>query len=139
MSVARILTLRRLKSRRLSANKIASEYGSSPDEQPALQANGTLGFRKSRDHLCPKEIEVLRFAEEARLVGRQGIDHCDQFFARRITLHQIEVLVEAAESECPQSLREPGLYEPLLAGLELDAAKLIDEFANSFKLRFGQL
>jgi hypothetical protein len=86
MSVARILKEKPGWVRLYSLSTIARVYGSSPVEQPALQAS--KGLRRHVAAMFGKhcrggeEIEVPRLAKEIGLVGGHHVDQMNQLLLR---------------------------------------------------------
>ena len=105
MSVARI---RASSGRSPAASRtvIASEYGSSPEEQPADQTRNLVRpLPMPLVDAGAHEVEVLGLAEEAGHVGRDGVEELHELVAGLVGLEYLDVLVVAAEAEGAHPLR----------------------------------
>src|SRR5579884_289419 len=103
-----------------------------PDAAPA--AGTELG-----NDVLAKEVEVPGFAEKARLVGGQHVDHGDQLAAARVTPDVGDVVVVVGKAERTQPLGETRLDKPFFALTQVDAAELVEQAADRLELRRGEL
>ena len=98
---------------------MASEYGSSPVEQPALHARMRRGLFPSAASAAHRgrisessKLELLALPEEPGLVGGDQIEHPDPL--RLVRLDSSEVLAERRQAELAQPATEASREERLL-------------------------
>src|SRR5438132_557757 len=103
---------------------LAARASRAPDPEPP----GPGARRAACEDLGAQEGEVMRFAEELGLVGREGVDHPDQFFALGVALDEVVViLLEPRVAVVAQTLPQPGADERPLGLVQGDPGLSVDE------------
>ena len=77
---------------------------------------------------------MLRFTEKAGLVGGQDVDHGQEFLAGEVLAHVGQIGIEVVQTESVETLEEPGLDQPFLAGAQTDTTDAVDQTTDPGKL-----
>jgi len=117
------------------------EYGSSPELHPALQMRIFLLPRciSCGSIFVFEIVKMLRFSEEKRQIGREGIEHGDQLCPGFVVADEGDIFVEIAELELTHPLGEPGFDEFLLAFVEVNSSEVFYQRTDLLELIVGNI
>lgn len=88
-----------------------------------------------RKDLTLQVLEMERFAEKLRFVGRDAIDHADVL--GRIGEHALVIFAEASQPQLTQAAGEPPHQQSLLDRGQIDASFFFNEPLEQDEIRVG--
>ena len=96
--------------------------------------------RQQRHRPLPQKVEVVRFAEEIRLVGRHAIDQMDEFVVQLAAFeNRVTVIFDPRQAKGSNSLAQPAFDHRPFARRQTDARVLLHESGQLSEMPFLKL